>query len=360
MHTHVARRATQKYSGDDLHMYAVHQHPEDLAYTLFQILRDSKIGVDPDDMIDFALPVKNRMMIQVLTEMASDFHGFYNFLRQVWYWGDTEYIKQQLNDPRCEERDLPYILSSSFAFMSVELLEHVMEGRDLSQEDFLEAFHSSLDAGNMEVTRYLLPHVHFNKNGHIALFWMCIYGQFDLLRQILADPRLEYPSKEDLLQKTDFEIYQHLLNDKSVRKSKYSAYHGHPGPYSVSSVQVVELVLSHRANHEKVLEIAIKYDSIDVIHHLLKKEDLVFAQYQHSLHPVIIDKQNLEVLEMLLDYPKLTKQWIHWGLSTFVKHNHWNLARCMLSHPRLGIQQDVSQMTDVDIDMLAYTLPPTN
>ncbi|KAI8909189.1 hypothetical protein EDD86DRAFT_207126, partial [Gorgonomyces haynaldii] len=344
------------YTDDALHMSAMRHHPEDLAYTLFLVLYHSNTGVDADMVIHYALAFKNRMMIQALFNDVSFYHDFKLFVRHLWYWGDTEYIKQQLNDPRCEERDLPYILSSSFAFMSVELLEHVMEGRDLSQEDFLEAFHSSLDAGNMEVTRYLLPHVHFNKNGHIALFWMCIYGQFDLLRQILADPRLEYPSKEDLLQKTDFEIYQHLLNDKSVRKSKYSAYHGHPGPYSVSSVQVVELVLSHRANHEKVLEIAIKYDSIDVIHHLLKKEDLVFAQYQHSLHPVIIDKQNLEVLEMLLDYPKLTKQWIHCGLSKFVKYNHWNLARCMLSHPRLGIQQDVSQMTDVDIDMLAQTV----
>ncbi|KAI8905208.1 hypothetical protein EDD86DRAFT_220340 [Gorgonomyces haynaldii] len=323
----VADNRLNNYYNDELHSLAM-QHPPDLAFHLFQILSDSKFGAD--SIIDLALMAKNRRIVDALSDEVFGYERIESVLWDAWRYGYIDYVRELLHDPRCEEQHLNSVVTSSFTEMTLQLIQSVMEGREFSQFDFLEPFHSSLERGYPDIARYLLPHVHVNKEGYIALYWMCIYGQFDLFREILEDDRLNYPGRVDLLKKSDMEIFEHLLKDENFKKARNSADKMDLGPYSVSSAQVVELLVKYGIDPARLLYDAIKQDAIDVIHHLLKKEDLVFTYFHHGFIYCVINQESLAVLEMLLDDPRISFESIHKSLSSMVDGDYWTVVRCIL------------------------------
>ncbi|KAI8916425.1 hypothetical protein EDD86DRAFT_198512 [Gorgonomyces haynaldii] len=345
------------FDDDELHSLAM-QHPPDLAFQLFQILRDSKVGAGADWIIDLALLTKNRRIVEVLSEEVTGYHQFSSVLGDAWRYGYLDYVKELLHDPRFEERDLNSVVSSDFREMTLDLLQSVMEGRNFSQLDFSDPFHSSLVRGYPDIARYLLPHVHVNKNEHMALFWMCIYGRFDLLREILADNRLQYSGRVDLLKKSDVEIFEHLLKDKNVKKCRNPWGRMEMGPYSVSSVQVVEILVKHGVDPADLLAKAVTQNAIAVVQHLLKNDDLVFPGQHHLSYAENSGEGDLDALKLLLDDPRISIMSIFKCLPPRTTDVFWILARTVLSHPRLQMKQDVSQMTELELRLFVKTLPP--
>ncbi|KAI8906850.1 hypothetical protein EDD86DRAFT_248435 [Gorgonomyces haynaldii] len=228
---------------------------------------------------------------------------------------------------------------------TVEFMEYVMQGRDYIEYDFYNVLCWAMRDGQREIAEFLRDRVDVSHYGLRLALSGCMHGYFDLVRHWLKSEDWQYVHKEELLQKSDFEIFQHFYCIPGISLDHLDG----PFPaYCVSSTRVVDYMISKGADVSELLMESIGTGPVDVIEYILAMEGIDFSNYSSGLaFQASRYRRGSDVLSLLLRDPRTRfRENILAPACNACDDGNFEWVRTLLKTMQIVPKKDVDRMTD--------------
>ncbi|KAI8903032.1 hypothetical protein EDD86DRAFT_250655 [Gorgonomyces haynaldii] len=238
---------------------------------------------------------------------------------------------------------------------TIGFIDYVMRGREYTEYDFYNVLCWAMRDHKPEIAEYLCERVDVSHYGLQLALSGCMHGYFHLVRRWLKNNAWQYPHKDALLQKSDFELFQHFYGIPGIYLDHLDR---DLAAFCVSSRQVVDYLLSKGENTYQLLLEAVGTGPVDVIQYLLEKDGIEFKRsatgiaFQASLY-----RRGSDVLSLLLEDPRtrFRENALAYACNACDDGN-FEWVRTLLKTMQIDPKMDVDRMTDAQLDIYVDTL----
>ncbi|KAI8907788.1 hypothetical protein EDD86DRAFT_208111 [Gorgonomyces haynaldii] len=237
---------------------------------------------------------------------------------------------------------------------TAEFIDYVMHGRDYNEYDFFNVTCWAMTDGKLDIAEYLCDRVDVSQHGLELALSGCIHGYFHLVRGWLKSEAWQYPRKEELLQMSDFELFQHFYGIPGI---SLEDPRDKIGSYCVSSRQVVDYMISKGTDVHRLLSESVLNGPVDVIQYLMAMDGVDFRDRDKQLFFLADLRRDPQVLPLLLGHPRTEfKRAAAVHACNACDERDFEWARTVLSHIESDRQKEVREMSHIQLSFYAETL----
>ncbi|KAI8910152.1 hypothetical protein EDD86DRAFT_204631 [Gorgonomyces haynaldii] len=333
---------------------AMEDQDPDIGYELYRLLERGSVYAEMGGLLSFAIQFKHQRVLDHLLRYEIKRDDRIAGIQSAIKHGDSYALSRLVSLPQFEASDVDGAFEDMICPKTVAILEQAIQGRD--NINFYDMLCLAITENNLEVARYLSKRVDLNQGSHCALLLACMHDHFDLVRQMLSNPAVDYPHRDELLNQSDFEIFRVFFSDPKVIEANRWRIASSYGSYCVSSVDVVNYLLSKGEDVNNLLDSALAHGSIQVVQHLLSLDGLDFKEWTRSWLFNAAERGDCEIFQCLLndarfDYTRSGTM----AASDVYYFKKPALARVLLKHPFFQIS-NVDHLSDWQLEFRATLL----